>query len=159
MRWVQILRFDLPPPIAGHKKYVRLTRMIQVRIRRKGTRRDVSFLQNERDETTRQLDSLLDENERLNRNTGELLRMRGEVSLLRRAQETVAKPANSTATAVANGLATAAGSGNEVAVDALVSMSSNTNQNVRRAVVMGLKKAAANQNPTAANALRSMGVQ
>jgi RNA polymerase sigma factor (sigma-70 family) len=57
----------------------------------------IQELQREHDETTRQLASLRDENERLNRNTGELLRLRGEVSLLRRAQDTAGKSANSNA--------------------------------------------------------------
>jgi len=57
----------------------------------------IQQLQGERDEATRQLTSLRDENERLNRNTGELLRLRGEVSLLRRAQDTAGKSANSSA--------------------------------------------------------------
>ncbi len=48
----------------------------------------VQQLQQERDETTRQLASLRQENERLNRNTGELLKLRGEVTSLRvQAQE------------------------------------------------------------------------
>jgi RNA polymerase sigma factor (sigma-70 family) len=54
----------------------------------------IQQLQSERDEATQQLASLRDENERLNRNTGELLRLRGEVSLLRRAQDTAGKPGN-----------------------------------------------------------------
>jgi RNA polymerase sigma factor (sigma-70 family) len=44
----------------------------------------VQQLQGDRDETTRQLASIREENERLNRNTGELLRLRGEVASLRR---------------------------------------------------------------------------
>jgi RNA polymerase sigma factor (sigma-70 family) len=55
----------------------------------------IQQLRSERDETTRQLGYLRDENERLNRNTGELLRLRGEVSLLRRAQDTAGTSANS----------------------------------------------------------------
>ncbi len=43
----------------------------------------VQRLQGERDEMSRQLASLRDENERLNRDTGELLRLRGEVGRLR----------------------------------------------------------------------------
>ncbi len=54
-------------------------------------------LQSQRDEAARQLASLRDENERLNRNTGELLRLRGEVSFLRRTQDTAGKSANSSA--------------------------------------------------------------
>jgi len=54
----------------------------------------IQQLQIERDETSRQLAYVRDENERLNRNTGELLRLRGEVSLLRRTQEAAGKPAN-----------------------------------------------------------------
>jgi hypothetical protein len=61
----------------------------------------IQQLQTERDETTRQLAALRDENERLNRNTGELLRLRGEVSLLHRAQDTAGKSANSSASPVA----------------------------------------------------------
>jgi len=61
----------------------------------------IQQLQSERDEATRQLASLRDENERLNRNTGELLRLRGEVGLLRRAQDTAGKSANSSASPVA----------------------------------------------------------
>ncbi len=57
----------------------------------------IQQLQNERNETTRQFASLRDENETLNRNTGELLRLRGEVSLLRRDQGTTGKSANSSA--------------------------------------------------------------
>ncbi len=57
----------------------------------------IQQLQNERDEAMSQLASLRDENERLNRNTGELLRLRGEVSVLRRTQDTAGKSANSSA--------------------------------------------------------------
>ena len=41
-------------------------------------------LQHERDEATRQLAALRDDNERLNRNTAELLKLRGETGVLRR---------------------------------------------------------------------------
>ena len=54
-------------------------------------------LQNEHDDTTRLLASARDENERLNRNTGELLRLRGEVASLRRAQGAARESANSNA--------------------------------------------------------------
>lgn len=53
----------------------------------------IQQLQTERDEATLQLASLRDENERLNRDTGELLRLRGEVGWLRRAQDTAARSA------------------------------------------------------------------
>jgi len=45
---------------------------------------EIQQLQRERDETARQLASLSEDNERLNRNTSELLRLRGEVGILRR---------------------------------------------------------------------------
>ena len=41
-------------------------------------------LQHERDEATRQLAALRDDNERLNRNTAELLKLRGDIGVLRR---------------------------------------------------------------------------
>jgi RNA polymerase sigma factor (sigma-70 family) len=44
----------------------------------------VQQLSNERDKATHQLAAARDENERLNRNTGELLKLRGEVGMLRR---------------------------------------------------------------------------
>ena len=56
----------------------------------------VQQLQSERDDATRQLAALRDENEQLNRNSAELLRLRGEVNLLRRAQSTPARSAPST---------------------------------------------------------------
>ncbi|MGC3957440.1 MAG: RNA polymerase sigma factor [Verrucomicrobiota bacterium] len=43
----------------------------------------IQLLQNERDETTRQLAVLRDDNERLNRNTAELLKLRGEIGQLK----------------------------------------------------------------------------
>jgi len=58
-------------------------------------------LRQERDEATNRLALLTGENERLNRNSGELLRLRGEVSLLRRTQNTSAKSAGSTASSIA----------------------------------------------------------
>ena len=45
----------------------------------------IQQLQRERDETARQLASLREDNERLNRDTGELLRLRGEIGQLRNA--------------------------------------------------------------------------
>ena len=59
----------------------------------------------------------------------------------------------------ASGLSKAAAAGNETAIDALIGLSSNTDLNVRNAVVSGLKGAATNQNAKAAEALRAMGVQ
>jgi RNA polymerase sigma factor (sigma-70 family) len=44
---------------------------------------EIQQLQGERDETARQIASLREENEKLNRSTGELLRLRGEVGRLR----------------------------------------------------------------------------
>jgi hypothetical protein len=44
----------------------------------------VESLISERDQTAQQLSALRDENERLYRNTGELLRLRGEIGVLRR---------------------------------------------------------------------------
>jgi RNA polymerase sigma factor (sigma-70 family) len=45
---------------------------------------EIQQLQRERDETAHQLASLREDNERLQRDTGELLRLRGEVGMLRR---------------------------------------------------------------------------
>ncbi|EEF61854.1 RNA polymerase, sigma-24 subunit, ECF subfamily [Pedosphaera parvula Ellin514] len=59
----------------------------------------------------------------------------------------------------ANGLGNAAESGNSTAIDALINLSTTTNQSVRNAVVSGLKRAAANQNAKAAQTLREMGAQ
>ena len=59
----------------------------------------------------------------------------------------------------ADSLAQAAAAGNSVAVDALITMSSSTNQNVWRAVSEGLRGAAANQNAKAAQALQAMGAK
>ena len=59
----------------------------------------------------------------------------------------------------ADSLAQAAAAGNTVAVDALITMSSSTNQNVWRAVSEGLRGAAANQNAKAAQALQAMGAK
>jgi RNA polymerase sigma factor (sigma-70 family) len=56
----------------------------------------IGQLNRERDDATRQMAALRDENERLNRNTAELLRLRGEVSLLRRAQNKPAPSDNAT---------------------------------------------------------------
>ena len=61
----------------------------------------IQQLQSERDEAARQLAALRDDNERLNRNSGELLRLRGEVNLLRHTQTTSAKSADSTASSIA----------------------------------------------------------
>jgi RNA polymerase sigma factor (sigma-70 family) len=52
----------------------------------------IQRLQRERDETARQLASLRDDNERLNRDTGELLRLRGEVAQLRRVAQARSQP-------------------------------------------------------------------
>jgi hypothetical protein len=59
----------------------------------------------------------------------------------------------------ANSLAKAAAAGNLVAVDALINMSSSTNQSIQNAVAQALRGAAANQNAKAAEALHSMGYQ
>jgi RNA polymerase sigma factor (sigma-70 family) len=50
----------------------------------------IKQLQSERDETARQLASLREDNERLNRDTGELLKLRGEVPRLRNALKELA---------------------------------------------------------------------
>jgi len=55
-------------------------------------------------------------------------------------------------------LSDAAKTGNATAINALISLSSNTNQGIQRAITPGLKQAAS-QNSKAADALRSMGVQ
>src|SRR6266542_1587184 len=54
----------------------------------------IDQLNRQRDDATRQMAALREENERLSRNTAELFRLRGEVSLLRRAQS---KPENAAA--------------------------------------------------------------
>jgi RNA polymerase sigma factor (sigma-70 family) len=59
----------------------------------------------------------------------------------------------------ANSLAKAAAAGNTVATDALISMSSSTNQIIQSAIIEVLRTAASNQNAKAAEALRSMGIQ
>jgi RNA polymerase sigma factor (sigma-70 family) len=50
----------------------------------------IQQLTKDRDEATRQLVALRDENERLNRNTGELLKLRGEVTRLRNTSQELA---------------------------------------------------------------------
>ena len=58
----------------------------------------------------------------------------------------------------AGGLSDAAKTGNPAAINALIGLSSSTNENIKIAITPGLKQAA-NQDSKAADALRSMGVQ
>jgi hypothetical protein len=58
---------------------------------------------------------------------------------------------------VANGLTQAAASGNSLAVDTLITLAGDSNQNIQRAALPGLRQAAANQNAKAADALRTLG--
>ena len=51
----------------------------------------IQKLQQERDDATQRLAAIRDENERLNRNSAELLKLRGEVGLLRQAQSELAR--------------------------------------------------------------------
>lgn len=53
--------------------------------------KNIQQLQRERDDATRQLTALHDDNDRLNRNTAELLRLRGDLTRLRNDAEGVAK--------------------------------------------------------------------
>lgn len=59
----------------------------------------------------------------------------------------------------ADGLAFAAELGNAVAIEALIGLSSSTNQNVHKSIARGLKQSAANQNAKATEALRLIGAQ
>ncbi len=59
----------------------------------------IQQLQRERDETARQLASLREDNEKLNRNTMELLKLRGEVARLRRDSTQINDPSSQTALA------------------------------------------------------------
>src|SRR6185436_19255334 len=56
----------------------------------------IQQLTREREDATNQLAALRNENERLNRNTAELLKLRGEVGVLRRQQREVERTATAT---------------------------------------------------------------
>jgi hypothetical protein len=60
---------------------------------------------------------------------------------------------------VADGLGKAAASGNPVAIDALITLSADTNPSIRAAVISGLQRASTSHNANAAAALRKLNSQ
>jgi hypothetical protein len=89
----------------------------------------IQQLQRERDETARQLASLREDNERLNRDTGELLRLRGEIGQLRNAVRAKVElsPTNAPTTELQDLLSNVAGRIQNVALAAINAKYPNLN--------------------------------